>query len=68
MNDLRANELAVIQLVSVMSKSSKLELLRDLVQNMVERADPEEIADFILAQLGGDAVKVTSSYYMDGKD
>jgi hypothetical protein len=43
----RTEELAVINLVSAMTKSQRLEMLRDVVQNMAERGDAEEIADFV---------------------
>jgi hypothetical protein len=62
MIDDRMTELAVLNLVSAMTKRQRLELLRDVVQNMAERGDPEEIADFVLAQTGGDAVSICSDY------
>jgi hypothetical protein len=62
MTEDRTTELAVLNLVSAMDKRQRLELLREVVDNMAERGDAEEMADFVLAQLGGDAVQVCSEW------
>jgi hypothetical protein len=67
MTENRTTELAVLNLVSAMDRRQRLELLRDVVQNMVERGDAEEMADFVLAQAGRDAVSICSDYLMEGR-
>jgi hypothetical protein len=52
----------VQNMLETMSPAQKLKMLRDVIQNMVERADNEEMAKFLDAQLGGDAEQVCYSY------
>jgi hypothetical protein len=52
----------VENIIETMTAKQKREMLRDVIQNMAERNDNEEIAKFIINQLGGDAVEVAYSY------
>jgi len=52
----------VMRLVRQMSHKQRLEMLRDVIQNMAERNSAEEIAAFLNAQLGGDDIEVANAY------
>lgn len=45
-----------------MTADQRRKMLRDILQNMIERNDCEEIAWFVSAQVDGDAVFVASAY------
>jgi hypothetical protein len=48
--------------VEALSLSQLREMLRDVIQNMIQRHDVEEIARFVSAQLGGEDLNVVRSY------
>lgn len=54
--------MAVQNMLETMTSAQKSTLLRDVIQNMAERNDNEEIAKFLVAQLGGDAEEVAYNY------
>lgn len=49
-------------MLETMTRAQKLEMMRDVIQNMVDRANNEEMAKFLDEQLGGDAEQVAYSY------
>lgn len=49
-------------IIGTMSPAQRKQMLRDIIQNMIERNDGEEIARFVSAQLDGDAIEVASAY------
>lgn len=45
-----------------MTKAQRLDMLRDVIQNMAERNSAEEIAAFLNAQIGGDDIEIAKAY------
>jgi hypothetical protein len=52
----------VEEVVKTMSSAQRMKMLRDVISNMHERNDTEEIAVFLIRQLGGDALGIAKAY------
>jgi hypothetical protein len=52
----------VIRLLKTMNLTQRRTLLREVIDNMAERNDPEEMATFLSRQLGSDDLEVTRAH------
>jgi hypothetical protein len=52
----------VEDVVKGMSGAQRMKMLRDVVACMNERCDTEEIAEFLIKQLDGDALEIAEAY------
>ena len=53
---------AMTATLRAMPRKTRREMLNNVIQNMHERDDADEIARFLIDQLGGDADEVVKSY------